>query len=785
MSFIAHWKTTTGFNTEDYPVTIGKKLNECTVDELTGHPMCGSISPWGNVAFTAKSSDLAYSSVISHITGGVMFKEPITSSKSDVEVNEPANTGDTAKIYRRSIFIAWKTNISIPQHSIDDTCSDDIYIVDNIVAPNKLVCNYTGVSGLGTGDGAAVTARVCGYTLRHTCQKGQTAYASAPSQLVYTDESDPNHPVTTTYNLGVAFVYIAGDNAFVVTDDHVGSFGFRYQNNNTSNQYNMLGGGSDYKSFISENDYRFFIGMNPNGTNREATLAEIFPGCFANPVPNPAVFVNTYYTTTVTTIHIPTIKIRFLLSNSSIGGSVASRSLNFGLGADTAVEARLQQICRAGTYFVFNGEVWKPIIVGGVVVGYGTPDKVSEIDTYTDLNHPVPTGPGGGGGGSDEDDDSDNVSDSDPFCNSGMFARLYAINYNALTIIANYINGLDANGDPLGEGDKWYEKVWDAVKDLTGFNVQYDPMQSLMSLTIYPFIINAGTVMDIYLNSPGGKLQTGAQGNFLGSHPIATYSLGSRSINTVMNGKGFPFLDYSCTAEIYVPFCGFAPLDIQFIMGGEVYVNFTVDYTTGECCARVYCSKNGTDTIVALLGGKVGAELPITSNGWATYKNELATLNARNFSSLISGGGQIASAFAPGARVREPRVTQGGEGLRYSNSPNVASLYGGASTMVNAMAGYIQSENLGKHNFTTAIGGFGGLASWHNPTVPFIKIQRPNPRKPTNYGNTVGIPRVETTSLQKGLNVVINPDLSALTSDLTASELSEVYALLTSSVYIK
>lgn len=450
MAFTAYWKTTTGFKTEDYPVVIGKKLKECSVADLTAHCMCGSNSPWGNIAFSLKSSDLGYSSVARDLTGGVMFKEPITSPKADVQVSEPANIGESAMIYRRSIFIAWKSNISIPQHSIDDTCSDDIYIVDDITAPNKLVVNYTGASGLGTGDGAAITARICGYQLRHTCQKGQTAYASAPSQLVYTDNSDPNHPITTTYNLGTAFVYVVGDNAYVCVDDHVGSFGFRYQNNHTENQYNMLGDGNNYKSFKSANDYRFFIGMNPNGTNREATLAEIFPGCFADPVPDPAVFVNTYYTTNVSTIQVPTVKIRFVLQRSTISSYLLSWSLNFGLGEDTALEARLQQLCRAGTYFVFDGQLLKPIIVGGVVVGYGTPEKVSEIDTYRDLNHPVPTGPGGGGGGGGggtpgEWDDMPGAGSS-----IGALAgvRCYICSKTDITNLRNWMSKTEANGGP-------------------------------------------------------------------------------------------------------------------------------------------------------------------------------------------------------------------------------------------------------------------------------------------------------------------------------------------------
>lgn len=580
MAFTAYWKTTTGFNTQDYPVTIGKKLKECTTAELTAHCMCGSNSPWGNIAFSLKSSDLGYSSVARDLTGGVMFKEPITSNKTDVQVNEPANTGDTAKIYRRTIFIACKSNVSFPQHSIDDTCSDYIYIVDDITAPNKLVCNFTGQSGLGTGDGATVTARVCGYQLRHTCQKGQTAYANAPSQVVYTDNSDPNNPVTTNYNIYTAFVYIVNDDAFVCIDDHVGSFGFRWQNNQPSNQYNMLGGGNDYKSFKSASDYRLFIGMNPNGTNREATLAEIFPGCFADPVPDPAVFVNTYYTTNVPTIEVPTIQIRFQLTHSTISSYLASRSLNFGLGEGTALEARLQQICRAGTYFVFDGQVLKPIIVGGVVVGYGTPEKVSEIDTYTDLNHPVPTGGGGGGTGGGGDNEKD-MPLHDYVTSAGM-VNYYLVDRHTA------------------------QRISDAISEINWQTIGRDLLPNMISYKIFAAgTPNAGAARQISV----GGVALEEQGQPVNGQPVTGFysvSLGSFTIRETFGD----FRDYApyTKIEVYIPCCGWAQLP-PWCMGKTISGQLFIDMPNGSCKAVLKSSR----TVVAELGGSCAVDIPFTA----------------------------------------------------------------------------------------------------------------------------------------------------------------------------
>lgn len=604
MAFIAYWKTTTGFNTQDYPVTIGKKLKECTTAELTAHCMCGSNSPFGNIAFTAKSSDLGTSSVIKNITGGVMFKEPITSSKSDIQINEPANTGETALVYRRTIFLAHKTNVSIPQNSIDDTCSDDIYIVDDITAPNKLVYNFTGASGLGTGDGGTITARLGGYDLKHTCQKGQTAYATAPNQVTYTDNTDPNNPVTTNYGICLAFVYIVGSDAFVTIDDHSGDFGFRYKNNDTANQYNFIAGGNNYKSFKSANDYRLFIGTNPNGTGRDATLSEIFPNCFADPVPNPAVFLNTYYVTNLTTVQVQTIKFKFSLVNGTVGTSVESRTLHYTLSGDTALEARMQQICRAGIYFVYDSQLWKPIIVGGVVVGYGTPEKVSEIDTYTDLNHPVPTGGGGGGGGGGGDNEKD-MPLHDFMTNAGM-VNYYLVDRHTA------------------------QRISDAISEINWQTIGRDLLPNMISYKIFA----AGTAIagaSRQISIGGVALEE--QGQPVNGQPVTGFysvSIGSFTIPETFHD----FRDYApfTKIEVYVPCCGWAQLP-PWCMGKTISGEFFIDLPNGSCKAVLKSSR----TVVAELGGSCSVDIPFTATA-----NGVKTANI--ISNIASG---MTSAYNP------------------------------------------------------------------------------------------------------------------------------------------
>lgn len=813
MAFIAYWKTTTGFNTQDYPVTIGKKLKECSVAELTGHPMCGSMSPWGNIAFTAKSSDLGTSSVIKDITGGVMFKEPILNSKSNEQANEPANIGDTAKIYRRTIFIAHKINISIPQNAIDDTCSDDIYIVDNITAPNKLVYNFTNASGLTTNDGGTITVKLGGYDLKHTCQKGQTAHATAPNQVTYTDNTNPNNPVTTNYGICLAFVYVVDNKAFVTFDDHLGDFGFRYKNNVTADQYNFLSGGNNYKSFKSTDNYRLFIGSNPNGTNREATLAEIFPGCFADPVPNPAVFINTYYVTNLTTVQVTSTKFKFSLVNGTVGTSVESRTLHQTLSGDTAVEARLQQICRAGIYFVFDGQLLKPIIVGGVVVGYGTPEKVSEIDTYTDLNHPVPTGPGGGGGGGGggtpgEWDDMPGAGSS-----IGALAgvRCYVCSKTDITNLRSWMSKTEAQGGPPDGYDVLSSLISVMAFPISMTRASSGPAEAIsftgLKTATDSALMNIATALLSISNQVGATPTTEvktftstATGLPSAGNPF-TIDLGSCDCPEFYSDS-YPFVDYDASVELYLPFIGTMSLDTQTVMGKTLHAYMSVDPITGAIYAWCECSKNRQRVIVASGAGAIGVNTPISANqvgmAMAQIKNNAA--QARN--SLIQSAATMAVGAVAGVEKNTSAIL-----MKYINSGNKNIAIAGAKDYMEALsvgAGQASvmaipnaigaSLNHGRanrqiaqanHNNITGSAG-GSTADWACSYVPYLKIITPDVHDAgSQYEHTHGVPTYESGTLSSfsGLTFCANPDVSSI-STATDQEKQQIFALLSGGVYV-
>lgn len=82
MSITGHWRSATGFNTTDYTVTMGKPVAQCSVAELSANPMCGSVSPFANVAYTGVASEMINNNIV-NLGGAAPFTYPITSEHSE------------------------------------------------------------------------------------------------------------------------------------------------------------------------------------------------------------------------------------------------------------------------------------------------------------------------------------------------------------------------------------------------------------------------------------------------------------------------------------------------------------------------------------------------------------------------------------------------------------------------------------------------------------------------------------------------------------------------------
>lgn len=82
-----------------------------------------------------------------------------------------------------------------------------------------------------------------------------------------------------------------------------------------------------------------------------------------------------------------------------------------------------------------------------------------------------------------------------------------------------------------------------------------------------------------------------------------------------MQERGVPFLDFETTLEIYVPFCGTAPLDVQTCVGKTLTCDLYVATATGDVSAVVAAGGHP----VAYMSGNMAESLPISSSGYGMY----------------------------------------------------------------------------------------------------------------------------------------------------------------------
>ena len=767
MSFTAEWTPASGFNTSGYTVTFGKALNQCSVDELLAHPMCGSNNPIGNCAYVTKYDDLGYGSVAMHLLNA-QFKEPIPNKQSNTWVCSPAPTGDLAKIYRRTIFVGMPTNVTVPQYCLTDESDSRILIVENIKDPNKLVYNYGNIT---FSAGATAQYRTCANQIRHTCNKGQSAYSSAPSTVTY---EDPDTHTTTVYKICAYQVYVINDDCFICGYDYIGNFLGRYQNEN--NEYNALSGGSSYTSFKHENGNCLFIGCNINGTGTETNLQGILGNdIYADPVPDPATFVNTNVDYAPTNIELQNVKLRFYMSNSTIGGSLRSCGLNVAL-YDTE-EIRKHQMARAGIYFAVNGELFKPIISGGIVTGYGTPDKVSEIDTYTDLNHPVPSGGGGGGGGGGgyDDDPWHGISFSGVGVGgAGAFAKCY---YMTSTELANLRSWMNSNNVPEG----------------------FDPMAQIIGLSQVPVSLSGDDNTTVqFVNSsavydPGvTRLVDSGVNTQISMGSPKRYSLGSVNITRRMQERGEPYLDYDCQIELYLPLIGMFSLDTQAVMGRTITAEAVLDPISGTLAAYAYVTRDGQNLPIAYGSTTIGVDLPISAQQYSVSRAALKQANAQLGTSLLSSTLSFiaaATAGGKGSGTGAKTATGSTNGLAAAGIREAGADYMKASQAGNVFGDFMQwgrtIRQLSYGNNTAIAGSFGGsTAQWSYPFTPYVKIIRPRYEKPSNYAHSQGVPCVQTKTVGSctGFIQCIGVDVSGITG-ATDIELQAIQAALTNGVF--
>ena len=770
MSITAYWKATTGFNVTDYPVTLGKPVNQCSNAELIAHPLCGSISPYNNVAYSVAVEETigGNGSRIGYVAGSAGFTYPIITGHSEEWTVGPNPSDDIRKQYRRTIFVACPTNVSLPARCITDQCNSGILIVENITAPNKLVQLFGNTPSSGTYQAFTVNISTA---CRHTCQRGQSAYSSAPNQIQYTD---PETQTTTSYYIYPVWYYEYNNVSYLFREEFHEYFGGVYRAGEPDeHNYNYITCNSTYRaSFSTTTPYVLAMGYNPNASSAAKSLIDVVGrSAYADPIPDPAQF-------STTPLDFPTfnlapdgagVVVGLTMSNSTQSGYRVC-TLNMQLWAGNEWY-RAPAFCRAGTYFVNNGELLKPIIKDGIVTGYGLTDEDSEIDDYTDLNHPVPSGPGGGGGGGGgyDDDPWHGISFSGVGVGgAGAFAKCE---------LANLRSWMNSNNVPEG----------------------FDPMAQIIGLSQVPVSLSGDDNTTVqFVNSsavydPGvTRLVDSGVSTQISMGSPKRYSLGSVNITRRMQERGEPYLDYDCQIELYLPLIGMFSLDTQAVMGRTITAEAVLDPISGTLAAYAYVTRDGQNLPIAYGSTTIGVDLPISAQQYSVSRAALKQANAQLGTSLLSSTLSFiaaATAGGKGSGTGAKTATGSTNGLAAAGIREAGADYMKASQAGNVFGDFMQwgrtIRQLSYGNNTAIAGSFGGsTAQWSYPFTPYVKIMRPRYEKPSNYNHSQGVPCVQAKTVGSctGFIQCIGVDVSGITG-ATDIELQAIQAALTNGVF--
>lgn len=459
----------------------------------------------------------------------------------------------------------------------------------------------------------------------------------------------------------------------------------------------------------------------------------------------------------------------------------------------------MMQFANTGLLFKVDGVIYKPLIADNVVYGYtDNLDAESDIDNWErDTKHDIPpTPPTPPTPPVSDDDDIDELAFGSYSGGAGAFANVWYTTATELGNLKTWMNKAPNDGGPPSG---------------------YNPMDSILSLMIYPIAIpTSGSLVHISFynvnDADNHLISSDAQGYYTEGKTFEI-DLGSYTIDP-HHDQDWAYLDYDTAIELYVPFCGIYQIDTQVVMGTTLNAKMWVDPVMGSCTFCAYAN----NIPVAMGSGSLGVSLPVSSSQFSMVQAAITT-NRNSFlaSAIGTAIGAIASVVAGGMSGSAAAVTKSygslqmargaasraelssrvhdiaragfGEGVRSNLSGALGA--GANAGLIGKATGsiyntYRANKMLAAGNSTAVSGGFGGSQDpWRLPMTPYVKILRERTHVSDMHVSTTGKLHVMGATLNEcsGFTTVINPDLSSLTDILTQSELAEIYTTLTSGVY--
>lgn len=296
---------------------------------------------------------------------------------------------------------------------------------------------------------------------------------------------------------------------------------------------------------------------------------------------------------------------------------------------------------------------------------------------------------------------------------------------------------ITAYSPSMGQLQEFGHYLWSTEWDIDALKKIFnDPWQGIMGLSVVPVQPSTGANRLIHL----GNLETSVSAPRI-TNQFASVNCGSVTID----GYYDTYLDYSpySSIEIYLPYIGVKPLDIDTVMGKTISVNYKVDVLSGACVC--YVSVSGS--VVYQYSGQCAGQIPLTAN---------------NFSSVISSAlSAAASAIGTGISVA---------------SGNVAGAISGvAGTASSVMSAKEKVEKGG------AVSGYAGLMAVQ---YPYIIYTFPDACVPDNQNSFIGYPAYKTVALGSLSGYTEVDTIHLENVHATSAELDEIERLLKEGVIL-
>lgn len=173
-------------------------------------------------------------------------------------------------------------------------------------------------------------------------------------------------------------------------------------------------------------------------------------------------------------------------------------------------------------------------------------------------------------------------------------------------------------------------------------NIFTDPLEGIVSLALFngspPLSGSRGEIKV-------GLIGTGVTANLLSSSYM-TLDCGSITVGDKTKGNALDFSPYT-TAQLYLPYIGFASVSPDDFMYGTVHIKYNIDLLSGSCVAMVRIQKDGKNDLLYTYSGNVLTSIPLSGKNYKEIIKATATITAAVAVGGVAGG--IATGAATGA----------------------------------------------------------------------------------------------------------------------------------------